>query len=193
MDPLYAKWIAGLGWVAMGAIRAIPKVRAFRARAAKRESGTFDLSLLMLAGISALPAFLWLFSPALTFADYPLHPGALLAGTPLLACGAWLLYRAHADLGRNFSYLLEIQPDHRLVTAGIYRSIRHPMYTSFLMFVIGHALVVPNYVAGPAFAVAMIPLIVTRLGPEERMMTEEFGEDYTAYCRRTNRLIPGIF
>jgi protein-S-isoprenylcysteine O-methyltransferase Ste14 len=89
--------------------------------------------------------------------------------------------------------LLEVQENHQLITEGVYRRIRHPMYSSLLIYATGHALLVPNYIAGPAFVVAMISLIAYRLSAEERMMVEEFGEDYREYCRRTKLLIPGLF
>lgn len=193
MDPIYAKWITGVGWIALSIIRIVPEMRAATAHVAKTESGLMDRALFMLGKISPTPPLIWFFSSALSFADYSLHPVALIAGTLLVASGCWFLYRTHADLGRNFSYLLEIQENHQLVTTGIYRRIRHPLYSSVLLFAIGHALVVPNYIAGPSLALALVPLVAWRMGPEERMMTEEFGDEYTEYCRHTKRLIPGVY
>jgi len=67
------------------------------------------------------------------------------------------------------------------------------MYLSLLIFAAGQMLALPNYVAGPASLVGMIILIAFRLIPEERMMFEEFDEDYEAYRKRTHRLIPGYW
>jgi len=53
--------------------------------------------------------------------------------------------------------------------------------------------VVPNWIAGPSYGVAMALLFAFRLGPEERMMLEAFGKDYEAYMGRTKRLVPGIW
>jgi protein-S-isoprenylcysteine O-methyltransferase Ste14 len=39
----------------------------------------------------------------------------------------------------------------------------------------------------------MLLLVGLRLGPEERMMREEFGNDYDAYAATTKRLIPGVW
>ena len=64
---------------------------------------------------------------------------------------------------------------------------------TLLLYAIGQALVVPNWIAGPSYGVAMALLFAFRLGPEERMMLEEFGKDYEAYMGRTKRLIPGIW
>ena len=67
------------------------------------------------------------------------------------------------------------------------------MYLSLLIFAAGQALALPNYVAGPASLVSMIVLVALRVPAEERMMIEEFGNEYEAYRKRTNRMIPGLW
>jgi protein-S-isoprenylcysteine O-methyltransferase Ste14 len=67
------------------------------------------------------------------------------------------------------------------------------MYLALLIFSIGQLLAVDNWLEGPSYLVAMILLILFRIGPEERMMREEFGQDYEAYMARSWRLIPGIW
>jgi protein-S-isoprenylcysteine O-methyltransferase Ste14 len=62
-----------------------------------------------------------------------------------------------------------------------------------LIYALGQALVLPNWLAGPSYGVAMILLFALRVGPEERMMLEEFGKDYEAYMATTKRLIPGVW
>jgi protein-S-isoprenylcysteine O-methyltransferase Ste14 len=117
----------------------------------------------------------------------------LSVGVVCLAVGLWLFARSHADLATNWSITLEVRDKHRLVTQGIYRALRHPMYSALLLYSFGQALVVPNWIAGPSYGVAMSHLVAFRLGPEERMMREEFGKDYEAYLGRTKRLVPGIW
>ena len=136
---------------------------------------------------------MWVAAPVFAFADYSLRPLSLLAGAVCLAVGLWLFARAHADLGTNWSITLEVREEHQLVTHGIYRAVRHPMYSALLLYSIGQALVVPNWIAGPSYGVAMALLFAFRLGPEERMMLEAFGKDYEAYLERTKRLVPGIW
>src|SRR6185436_11289554 len=117
-------------------------------------------------------------------------PTPLAAGALLYAVGLWLFHRSHMDLGSNWSISLELREQHRLVTEGVYRRMRHPMYTSLLLFSAGQALVVPNWIAGPSYLLVMAVLIGCGLGPEERMMREEFGKEYEDYAARTRRLIP---
>ncbi len=67
------------------------------------------------------------------------------------------------------------------------------MYAALLLYSLGQILVVPNWIAGPSYGVAMALLFAFRLGPEERMMLEEFGKDYEEYRGRSKRLVPGVW
>jgi protein-S-isoprenylcysteine O-methyltransferase Ste14 len=104
-----------------------------------------------------------------------------------------LFYRVHIELGRNWSDSLEVREQHALVTHGLYRYVRHPMYTAFFMWALAQALLLPNWIAGPAGLVGFGTLFLFRVGREEQMMLDSFGDEYRAYMKRTARLIPGIY
>jgi protein-S-isoprenylcysteine O-methyltransferase Ste14 len=110
-----------------------------------------------------------------------------------LVIGLWLFHRSHADLGTNWSITLEVREQHRLITQGVYRRIRHPMYLALVLYSVGQALVIPNWVAGPSNLIAVAILFALRVGAEERMMVEAFGDKYAAYSAETKRLVPGIW
>lgn len=97
------------------------------------------------------------------------------------------------DLGTNWSITLELRESHRLVTGGVYRLVRHPMYSALWLYSIGQALALPNWVAGPSYLVSFGLLFAFRVGREERMMREGFGKEYDDYAARTKRLIPGVW
>jgi protein-S-isoprenylcysteine O-methyltransferase Ste14 len=152
-----------------------------------------ERALLTLTSLGFFLPLVWIATPILQFADYPLHPVPVIAGIFCLGLGLWFLFRSHADLGTNWSITLEIREKHQLVTQGIYRHVRHPMYLALLLYSSGQALVLPNWFAGPSYLVAFALLFALRVGPEERMMVEEFGKNYEAYMARTKRLIPGVW
>ena len=95
-------------------------------------------------------------------------------------------------LGRRFSGLVAIQPEHELVTDGIYGVIRHPSYLGMIILMLGWALAFRSG-AGVILAALIIPPLLARIRSEEALLRTQFGDQYDAYRRRTWRLIPGIY
>lgn len=149
------------------------------------------LLALVMIGMIFLP--IASFTPLLSFAQYPLHLAAVALGTFAMVLSLWLFYRSHADLGKNWSATLEIREGHQLVTGGVYKSVRHPMYSSIFLLAIGQLLLLPNWVAGPALLFAFALMFVSRMNTEEKLMLDQFGTEYESYRRRTKRLIPGVW
>ena len=193
MSPWFGKAIILASSIVMVIIRAPHGQRSRGVKVVRSDRGRLEIVLLTLAWLAFFVPLVWVVAPVFAFADYSLRPVPLSAGVVCLAMGLWLFARSHADLGTNWSLTLEVREKHQLVTEGVYRSLRHPMYSSLLLYSIGQALVVPNWIAGPSYGVAMALLLVFRLGPEERMMLEQFGKDYEAYMGRSKRLVPGIW
>jgi protein-S-isoprenylcysteine O-methyltransferase Ste14 len=193
MSPWFGKAIIIASSIVMVIIRAPHGQRSRGVKVARSRRGALEIVLLTLAWLAFFAPLVWAAAPVFAFADYPLHPVPLVAGVVCLAVGLWLFARSHADLGTNWSITLEIREKHQLVTKGIYRTLRHPMYSSLLLYSLGQVLVVPNWIAGPSYGVAMALLFAFRLGPEERMMLEEFGKDYEEYRGRSKRLVPGVW
>ena len=193
MNPWFAKAIVLVSSIVMVIVRAPHGQRSRGIKVVKSRKGSLEIVLLTLAWLGFFVPLVWIATPVFGFADYPLRPVPFIAGTLCLAVGLWLFNLSHADLGTNWSITLEVRERHRLVTEGIYRRVRHPMYLALLLYSLGQALVLPNWVAGPSYLVAFGLLFALRVGPEERMMREEFGKDYEAYMARTKRLIPGLW
>jgi protein-S-isoprenylcysteine O-methyltransferase Ste14 len=193
MSPWFGKAVILASSIVMVVIRAPHGQRSRGVKVVRSGRGALETLLLTLAWLAFFVPLVWVAAPVFAFADYSLHPLPLLAGVVCLSGGLWLFARSHADLGANWSITLELREKHQLVTQGIYRTVRHPMYSALLLYSLGEALVVPNWIAGPSYGVAMALLFAFRLGPEERMMLEEFGKDYEAYRGRTKRLVPGVW
>jgi protein-S-isoprenylcysteine O-methyltransferase Ste14 len=191
MEPLIAKTIYLLGyWLANFVIRA-PHIRA-KHRQTLRSDHKSAADIALLVGVSLGGLLVYVFTPWLAFADYspPLWVG--LAGVVVLIAGDWLFWRAHRDLGANWSPVLEIWQAHKLVTAGVYARIRHPMYAAIWLLVIAQAMILPNTVAGFSGLLPFAVLYFVRVPREERMMAEEFGAEYEAYRRRSGRVLPKL-
>jgi protein-S-isoprenylcysteine O-methyltransferase Ste14 len=193
MNPWYGKAVILLASIVMVVIRAPHGQRSGKIRVVKSRKGPLEIALLTFAWAAFFLTLIWIATPAFDFADYPLYPLPLIVGAACLALGLWLFQRSHADLGTNWSITLEVREKHQLVTHGVYRWVRHPMYLALLIYSLGQALAVSNWLAGPSYGVAMILFCVFRVGREEVMMLEEFGKDYEAYMATTRRVIPGVW
>jgi protein-S-isoprenylcysteine O-methyltransferase Ste14 len=194
MTPFLAKLIWLIGMTIACVIR-YPNWRRARRDREVRRSGSGRERLLLAAQVTGqllMPA-LYAFTDQPAFATYTFHPILAWAGSAVLALGLYLFYRAHADLGRSWSATLVIRERHRLVTGGVYRAVRHPMYSAFLAWAVAQALLLPNWIAGPAGLVGFALLFFGRVGHEERMMLETFGDEYRDYMARTRRVIPGLY
>ncbi len=193
MNLWIAKGIILAAGIVMFAIRAPHGSRSYAVKVARSYKSRVEVVLLTLAWLGFFLPLVWAVSPAFSFADYPLRRGQFFAGVACLVVGLWFFHRSHVDLGTNWSVSLEVREDHRLVTHGIYRVIRHPMYSALFLYAIGQALVVPNWLAGPSYLVAMVILYTFRVNAEERMMLDTFGNEYAAYMAKTKRLVPGVW
>ena len=185
-------------WLALvfgfGVLRYPAMRRARKTRTKRDERSATDMTLLGLAflGLAAMPVT-WRLTGWPAFADRPANGLVLAAGVIAGAGFLWLFRRSHHDLGRNWSVSLEVREDHQLVTKGVYAHVRHPMYTSFLLWGVMQALLISNWIAGLAGLLSVIVLVFGRYPREEAMMRETFGADYDAYCAKTARLVPGVF
>ena len=193
MNAWIAKALVLAATAVMIAIRAPHGRRSRIVKVATSHKTPLETGLLILAWAGFFVPLIWVASGAFSFAEYALSAGPLVAGVMCLVIGLWLFYRSHADLGTNWSITLEIREQHRLITQGVYRRIRHPMYSALALYSIGQALVIPNWVAGPSNLIAFAILLALRVQAEERMMVREFGEEYALYSARTKRLIPGVW
>jgi len=194
LNPWFGK-VAILGIIAaIVVIRAPFGSQSRKIPVAANHRGPRETVVLALAWLgSMILPLLWVFSPLFTIAEYPLNPAVFAAGVLVAASGLWLFRQSHIELGKNWSISLELREGHQLVTSGLYRHVRHPMYTSIFLYALGQALVVPNWIAGPANLVAFFVLFAVRVRSEEQMMADNFGDQYRNYLAKTKRLIPGIW
>jgi len=183
-----------VGTAAVIVIRAPHGRRNAKLKVVQSERGKLEIALLTLMWfVGIVLPIVWVATPLFSFADYPLYPAPYCSGVVLFLLGLWLFYRAHADLATNWSYSLDIRENHTLITTGVYRRIRHPMYASIFLLAIGQALFVSNWIVGPIYLCGFALLFVLRVGREERMMLQRFGSDYETYMEHSKRLIPGIW
>ena len=148
------------------------------------------LGLLSLGGLVA--PLVYAATNWLDFANYTLPAWAGWLGILLTAGALFVFWRAHADLGLNWSPSLEIREKHELITRGIYGIIRHPMYASQWLLVIAQPLLLQNWIAGFLNLLVFIPFYLLRVKAEDQMMLDSFGTQYQEYMKNTGGVLPKL-
>lgn len=159
---------------------------------AQRRDFLDRLSIVLISMTMMILPIITLATPWLDGFDYGLAPPIVFAGVLLGAAGLLVFWRSHVDLGANWSSALEVREEHRLITTGAYRYVRHPMYAAMWLQAAGQALMIENWVGGALVVPAIALLYFLRVPKEERMMAVEFGEAWRAYAARTGRVIPRL-
>lgn len=114
-------------------------------------------------------------------------PGLAIGGL-----GFFLIFWSGFALGRFYSADVTIQKEHRLVTAGPYRRIRHPRYLGALLVAIGLVILFRSWI-GLAVSVLFLGILLFRIQDEEIVLHQEFGQEWEVYCKRSWRLIPYLY
>jgi protein-S-isoprenylcysteine O-methyltransferase Ste14 len=83
----------------------------------------------------------------------------------------------------------DLENTSKLVTVGLYRFIRHPLYASLLF--LGTGVFFKNIlITTSLFAIVNITALIATAKEEEKEMIEKFGNEYIAYMQKTRMFIP---
>jgi len=186
-----SRTIVLLAAAAIGLIRAGHSLRASRPVVARR-GGVADAIALTVSVIGFVVPIVWAAGDRVAFADFEPVAPLVVTGAVIQALALYLFHRAHVDLGPNWSSQVQLFERHQMITTGVYSRVRHPMYLALILFGVGQALVVPNWVAAPACLVGNTVLYLARVTKEEEMMRARFGAAYDAYAARAGKLIPRV-
>ena len=102
-----------------------------------------------------------------------------------------LMIWVEIDLGRQFSPQLQLRQEHQLITSGPYSRVRHPLYTALDAFGLSLALVSANWFFIAFFILSLLGLTL-RVPKEERMLLDQFGDQYRTYMQHTGRYFPKV-
>ncbi len=116
----------------------------------------------------------------------------MIAGLALFIIGFVIIIAGHITLWKNYSSFLVIHKDHQLITHGIYRFIRNPIYLGTLIACISLSVYAAS-LYGFLTSLVLIPIFLIRIRLEERLLAEEFQEAFMKYKKATKRLIPLIY
>src|SRR5215472_13001202 len=129
--------------------------------------------------------------PLLDLRLLPETPGVLWAGVLLTALGVGISVWARLSLGANWSGMVTLKKGHELVRKGLYRWIRHPIYTGILLGFVGTALI-KGHVRGWVGLAVLWASFYFKARREERFLRQEFGEGFEEHARQTGMFLPKL-
>lgn len=125
----------------------------------------------------------------LNYGLLPNVPVTWMAGLALTALGIGLSIWARLTLGANWSGVVTLKKGHELIRAGLYRWIRHPIYTGILLAMIGTALIRGHLRGWLGFAVVLATFYF-KARREENFLRQEFGQGFEEHMRNTGMFLP---
>ena len=127
--------------------------------------------------------------PSMPWLTFPFPSWLRWAGVAVaILCIPFLVWVQHT-LGKQWSTHLRLREDHRLVTNGPYKWIRHPMYVVLFLFLLSVGLATTSTLIA-VLNMLLIAVFYRRITKEEKMMTERFGNEYRMYMKNTGRFLP---
>jgi protein-S-isoprenylcysteine O-methyltransferase Ste14 len=123
------------------------------------------------------------------WSDVPL--AGVVAGDVLVAVGFALIVRVYRE-NTFTAATVDVVEDQKVISTGPYAIVRHPMYASALLYLVGTPLALGSYWGFFPIA-AMIPFLIWRLFDEERLLAEKLS-GYAEYQQRVrHRLVPFVW
>ena len=130
----------------------------------------------------------------ITFLPSLYNPTIQILGFILVFIAFVISIAARDTLGSNWAHAADyqIKKNHQLVTQGIYRYIRHPIYTGFILSMVGAEMVADSYTS-IVFLLLLPYALYRQARMEEKILTKKFGQEYTTYMSKTKMFIPSVW
>ena len=159
----------------------------------QREEGILSRIAGLLGMVGFISMLAYVINPTwLSFASLSFPEWLRWTGVGVTVIGFVLLQWAQAALANNWSDMPRIMKEQTLITHGPYRSIRHPIYTAFLMILGSTLLISSNWLIGLCWTGMVTLEVFSRISFEESILLEYFGEQYHEYKKKTGRLLPKV-
>lgn len=159
----------------------------------KREEGIVSKIAGLLGMIGFISIVVYAINPKLlAFAGLSFPVWVRWTGVGIALVGSALLQWAQVTLGKSWSDTPRMMKEQTLITSGPYRIVRHPIYTAFILILGSTLFISSNWLIGLCWAGMTILETVSRIGFEEALMIEYFGDQYREYMKKTGRLLPKV-
>ena len=182
--------VALIPWYVFAAYWAITALRVKPTKAREKSVDRLITVVVVVAAYELLFAR-WLRIGPLGLRFVPQELWIAYPGIALTCVGTGISIWARHCLGEYWSARVTLKEGHQLIRSGPYAFVRHPIYTGMLVGCIGTALVVGEW-RGILAVMLLLAAHSRKAMREERMLTQEFGEQYAAYRQSTGFLLPRV-
>jgi protein-S-isoprenylcysteine O-methyltransferase Ste14 len=115
-----------------------------------------------------------------------------IIGLGMFIIFSWIQVWAYKSLGKFYAQDIVILKEHKLVTSGPYKIIRHPQYVSQFLSDLGAGLALLSFTVTPLVVIIELPLFVMRAIEEDRLLRKHFNVDFDTYKKRSGFMLPFI-
>jgi len=178
-------WIAALIVWLLGSMTAKATVRSQSVTSRLLELAPILIGVLILRGDRFLLR-------SLSARFVPATPTWQDLGVALTVAGVAFAIWSRFYLGRNWSAKVTVKEDHELIRSGPYSIVRHPIYSGFLLGLLGTVIYGGQWKGLVALALVLISWKI-KTSREESFMESEFGEQYVQYRHDVKSLVPFIW
>lgn len=159
----------------------------------RKADGTVLMTIIRIGGLILwLSPFVYLVNPAwMAWSKVGLPDSLRLLGVGIgILCG-FGIYWLFSSIGTGITPVSATRKEHKLVTNGIYKYIRHPLYTFGSLLFIAFGMMADSWFIAVLGILTFI-LMAIRTPKEEANLVEKFGDEYREYMKRTGRFLPKI-
>ena len=172
-------------------LRQIPQIPLW-AMERKKKNRVLSEGKGLTALIYVLYSGIWILTIYKTYDNPPAFGWGMALSVALLVYGTGLRFVSLTTLGRSFNSNIVIEKDHKLITTGVYSSVRHPIWLGLIIETLGMIVFSTSFYLIPVW-VGTILTVVTQIGAEDRALYEKLGKEAGRYQEGVPRMIPGIW
>lgn len=160
----------------------------------RKADGSVMMNVIRIGGLILwLSPFVYLINPAwMAWSKIGLPEWVRWLGVGLGILCVFGIYWLFSSIGSGITPTSATRKEHKLTTSGIYKYIRHPLYTIGSSFIISFGMMADNWFIA-LFGILAFILMAIRTPKEEANLVEKFGDEYREYMKRTGRFLPKLF
>ena len=157
----------------------------------RKADGTVLMTIIRIGGLILwLSPFVYLINPAwMAWSRVGLPDWVRWLGFGIGVVCVLGIYWLFSSIGTGITPVSATRKEHKLVTNGIYKYIRHPLYTFGSSMFLAFGMMADSWFIA-ALGILTFILMAIRTPKEEANLIAKFGDEYREYMKRTGRFLP---